>query len=73
MPDETVPTPTTKPWYTSKTIWTGIISGALAAYQALAPVFHWPELPMDAIIGFLAIFGISITYFRTTTNTTVTK
>ena len=63
----------TKPWYQSKTIWAGIISVLIALYEGFATSLHLPPLPLAIITAILAAFGITVTAFRTTTNTTVTK
>ncbi len=62
---------TTKSWYLSKAVWTGVLSVLLGLYYLLrANLFpSWPDIP-DYLISILGILGIT---FRATAKTTLTK
>lgn len=67
---ETMPT---KPWYQSKTIWTGIVTALIGIYNAVAgsalPAFgHTAPMIPDWIFTLLGAIGI---YSRTTTDTKI--
>ena len=57
----------TKPWYLSKTVWSGIIAGLVAIYNGVAPSASLPAIP-DFIFGVLSAFGI---YARVTATTVI--
>lgn len=57
----------TKPWYVSKGVWTGIVTGVLGVYATLALQFHWPAVP-DWIFTILGAMGI---YSRVNATTTI--
>lgn len=59
----------TKPWYTSKAVWTGIVAAVIALYNTLSPSLGWPSIP-EYVFGILAALGI---YTRVVANTTLTK
>ena len=59
----------TKKWWTSKTVWAGIVSALIVAYNSLSGSFGLPSIP-EYIYGILAAFGI---YSRATATTTLTK
>lgn len=46
-----------KSWWQSKTIWAGVVAIALAAYNAGAAAFGWPEIP-EFVYGLLAALGV---------------
>lgn len=48
----------TKPWYQSKTVWTGIAGMAYAAYSYGAASFGWPPIP-EFIVAVLGALGIT--------------
>ena len=58
-----------KPWYQSKTLWMGVASVAVAAYNAVAQNFGTPAIPewIFAILGAVGVYG------RSTATTTLTK
>lgn len=61
------PTPETKVWWQSKTLWTAIITVIITAYNAIAPGQRWPTIP-DAVYALLGAFGL---YGLRTANTTI--
>jgi hypothetical protein len=48
---------TTKKWYASKTIWAGVVTVLIAAYNAGSTTFGWPVVP-DWIFTLLGAIGI---------------
>lgn len=52
----------TKTWWQSKTIWSGIVAVLLAAYGTAALQFGWPQVPefIYGILGALGIYGRSV-------------
>lgn len=59
----------TKPWYKSKGIWTGIVTGLIAAYNAISPQFGLHVIP-DWIFALLGAAGV---YSRATADTKITS
>ena len=57
----------TKPWYLSRTVWSGIVAGIVAIYNGVAPGAGLPAIP-DFVFGVLAAFGI---YARVTADTVI--
>ena len=47
----------TKRWYSSKTVWAGIVAILLAAYNAASSQFGLPIIP-EYVYTLLAAFGI---------------
>lgn len=47
-----------KPWYASKTIWTGVAGMAYAAYAYGAQAFGWPPIP-EFVVAILGALGIT--------------
>lgn len=47
----------TKPWYTSKNLWTGVITSLLGLYASLGGQFHLPVIP-DWIYTLLGTIGV---------------
>lgn len=72
LTEETMPT---KPWYTSKTIWSCIVNFLIATYglvgQYLVPAFPGLHLPAIPGIALAVLSGIGI-YSRATSTTTIT-
>lgn len=65
-----MPTTTQKPWYTSKTVWAGVLAVVLAAYnEAIAAGLGLPQIP-DFVYGVLGALGI---YGRAAATTTLGK
>lgn len=56
-----------KKWYTSKTIWAGIVAILIAAYNTGSSSFGWPPVP-DWVFTLLGAIGI---YGRKTAETTI--
>lgn len=48
---------TIKKWFTSKTVWAGIVAIAIAAYNEAGKQFGLPEIP-DFVYGILGALGI---------------
>jgi hypothetical protein len=50
---------TTKAWWMSKTIWAGVLTVLLTAYNAASETFGLPPVPdfVYAILGALGIYG----------------
>lgn len=48
----------TKPWYQSKGVWTGVVTGVLGIYISVAPGLHLPVVPewIFALLGGLGIY-----------------
>lgn len=67
--------PSTKPWYLSKAVWSGIIAVLIATYTAFVPAMQasfnitLPVIP-EWVFAVLAAFGI---YARAAATTTLTK
>lgn len=61
--------PTTKSWYLSKGVWTGVVTALMGLYLALAPQFNLPHVP-DWIFTILGAAGV---YARSTATTTLTS
>lgn len=53
---------TTKAWWMSKTIWAGVLTVLLTAYNAASESFGLPPVPdfVYAILGALGIYGRSV-------------
>lgn len=56
-----------KKWYKSKTVWAGVVSVAIAAYNAASANFGLPVIP-EFIYGVLGAIGV---YGRTTAKTSI--
>jgi hypothetical protein len=62
---EGTPMENKKPWYVSKTVWSGILTVLIGAYDLiganLAPTFGWtlPQVPawIFTVLGALGIYG----------------
>lgn len=52
------PMDSTKSWYKSKTIWTGVVTVIIAGYSAAAPIWNLPAIPewVFAILGTIGIY-----------------
>lgn len=52
------PMDSTKSWYKSKTVWTGVVTVLIAGYSAAAPVWSLPAIPewVFAILGTIGIY-----------------
>lgn len=52
------PMDSTKKWYQSRNIWTGIVTAAMGAYVTLVPVFHLPAVPewVFTILGAVGVY-----------------
>jgi hypothetical protein len=50
---------TVKPWWKSKTVWAGVFTVALVAYNAASENFGLPPVPdfVYAILGALGVYG----------------
>lgn len=57
----------TKKWFQSKGVWTGIVTGLMGTYLALAPQFHWPAIP-EWVFTILGAIGV---YTRITADTKI--
>jgi len=62
---------TSKSWYLSKALWTGVVTVLLGLYELLRGNLFpgWPNIP-DYVISILGVLGIT---FRATAKTTLTK
>lgn len=58
-----------KKWFRSKTVWAGIVSILVAAYNAAAAAFALPPIP-EFVYGLLGALGI---YGRATADTRLGK
>jgi uncharacterized sodium:solute symporter family permease YidK len=49
----------TKPWYQSKGVITGIVTGLMGIYLSLAPQLHWPAVPnwIFSILGAIGVYA----------------
>lgn len=58
-----------KPWYKSKTVWSGIVAIGVAAYNAASANFGVPPIPefVFMMLGALGVYG------RTTASTKLGK
>jgi len=58
-----------KPWYKSLTIWSGVVTVLVTAYNSATVQFGLPAIPdfVYAILGFLGVYG------RTTASTVIGK
>lgn len=61
------PMDSTKKWYQSKNVWTGVVTAAMGAYVTLVPVFHLPAVP-EWIFTLLGAIGI---YTRVTADSKI--
>jgi hypothetical protein len=57
----------TKPWYQSKTIWSGVVAALISIYNTVGAVKGLPVVP-DWVYTILAAIGV---YSRTTATTTI--
>lgn len=57
----------TKKWWTSRTIWNGVVTGLIGIYLSIAPSLGWPAIPEWI---FVLLGGMNI-YTRTTTTKTI--
>jgi hypothetical protein len=50
----------TKPWYTSKTIWTAVTGGLVALYGAISTVHPLPPIPswVLTLLASLGLYGL---------------
>ena len=53
---------TTKKWWRSKTVWSGVIGAAVVAYNSLSDSFGLPPVPefVYAILSFYGLYGRSV-------------
>jgi hypothetical protein len=58
-----------KKWYTSKGVWSGIVTALMGLYLSLAPQFNLPAVP-EWIFALLGTLGV---YSRVVANTTIEK
>ena len=56
-----------KPWYQSKTIWAGVVTGIIGIYNSIATAKGWPPVP-DWVYSILAGMGV---YSRASATTTI--
>lgn len=49
----------TKPWYQSKTVLAGIVTGLIGIYNAIATAQKWPPIPsyVFTLLGALGVYG----------------
>ena len=52
------PMDSTKSWWKSKNIWTGVVTVLIAGYSAAAPIWNIPPIPewVFAILGTIGIY-----------------
>jgi hypothetical protein len=52
------PMDSTKSWFKSKNIWTGVVTVLIAGYSAAAPIWNLPQIPewVFAILGTIGIY-----------------
>lgn len=58
---------TSKPWYTSKTIWAGVVAALIGVYNSIALAKTLPPIP-DWVFTILGGIGV---YSRATATTTI--
>ena len=61
----------TKKWYTSKTIWAGIITAIIGAAQTICMQFGFDLLANPIVSVVLSILGVLGIYGRITATTTI--
>jgi hypothetical protein len=59
--------PDSKPWFTSKTVWSGILTGLAGLYSTLGASYGWPAIPS----WITTILGVATVYGRTTADKTI--
>ena len=62
-----------KAWYTSKTIWCGILTAVIGAAQAIGVQFGVDIMANQQFDIMLSVLGALGIYGRATANTTITK